>query len=54
MLAAWEEGREPLEKDAPTQAIWAGRAFGSPPPIYSIARREEWGVRDTYLLFLPH
>ena len=39
MLAAWEEGREPLEKDAPTQAIWAGRAFGSPPPTYSIARQ---------------
>ena len=30
VLAAWEEGREPLEKDALLQAIWADRAFGSP------------------------
>jgi hypothetical protein len=24
MLKAWEAGHEPLEKDAPLQAIWAG------------------------------
>ena len=30
--------RAPRKRRA-LQAIWAGRAFGSPPPIYSIARR---------------